>query len=252
MTSELAASFPSVAGVTAVAVAFIGAAATVAVGVFNYVRQGQTLQWQRDQQGRQIELMQSGQLTDRFARACDQLGSSSTPVRMGGIFGLERIARDSPGDRPHVVDTLAAFVREHLPASGLGDSRGVPELQIRAPDAQAALTVLCRSPLCDGRVASSETELLNLSRTDLRRANLQHARLESANLSKARLEGADLRWAHMENSNLEWVNFGRYEPGNPASQRGTDLSYANLTEAKLGHASNLDLALTEGTIGLPH
>jgi Pentapeptide repeats (8 copies) len=172
------------------------------------------------------------------------------PVRMGGIFALERIARDSPIDRPHVVDTLAAFIRERLPAHRMGDSTYVERLQQRAPDAQAALTVLCRSPLCDGRIASPETEVLDLSNTDLRRANLKNAHLESANLWSTRLEGADLRWAHLENCVLEKANFGKYDPGDPVHQHGADLSHANLTGARLAGAKYLDIALTKDAIGL--
>lgn len=132
-------------GFSAFAVAIIGAAATFIIGILNYRRQGQSLRMQRDFQDHQIELMHSAQVTDRFTRAIEQMGSASTHVRMGGIFAMERIARDSPGDHQYVVDTLAAFVRGRLPASDVGEGGYVPILQLRAPDAQAAVTVLCRS-----------------------------------------------------------------------------------------------------------
>jgi hypothetical protein len=34
-------------------------------------------------------------------------------VRIGGIYALERIARDSAIDHPTVMEVLAAFIREH-------------------------------------------------------------------------------------------------------------------------------------------
>jgi hypothetical protein len=64
---------------------------------------------------RQVQVNREGQITERFTRAIDQLGSSTTDVRLGGIFTLARIAKDSPADRPTVATVLAAFVRTHAP-----------------------------------------------------------------------------------------------------------------------------------------
>jgi len=250
MTPVLAVESASAAGVTAFIVAVVGAAATFIVGVLNFRRQGQSLRQQETFQVRQLELARSAQLTDRFSRAIEQLGGSSNHVRMGGVFALERIARDSPDDRQHIVDTLDAFVRERLPGASVGAGGYVPILQLRAPDAQAALTVLCRSPLADERVANRQPGLLDLSRTDLRRANLRGARLDAVNLWGTRLEGADLCEASLIDSTLENANFGRFDPGNDSFMRGADLSRADLTGARVAGAYNLDVAVTDGTVGL--
>jgi hypothetical protein len=122
------------------------------------------------------------------------------------------MARDLPTEHSYVVDTLAAFVRERLPGSSVGAGGHVPAMQVRAPDAQAALTALCRPPLSDERVRSRKPGLLDLSRTDLRRAELSEARLDGVNLYAARLEGANIRGAHMENSELSRANFGKFDP----------------------------------------
>jgi hypothetical protein len=167
-------------------------------------------------------------------------------VILGGIYALERIARHSPPDRAAIADVLSSYIRGKLPGS---DAEGyVEELQLRAPGAQAALTVLGRSPLCDERVTSSDSRLLDLSRTDLRRANLQRARLDRVNLLNARLQGANLREAHLEGSIPENANFGPFDPNNPRFQHGADLSYANMTGTSRNGAMNLDKAITEGTI----
>lgn len=34
-------------------------------------------------------------------------------MKLGGIYALERIARDSPNDHPQVVEVLTAYVRQH-------------------------------------------------------------------------------------------------------------------------------------------
>ena len=62
---------------------------------------------------RTFELTEQGQVTDRFTKAIEQLGSDKLDVRLGGIYALERIARDSAKDHPTVMEVLTAFIREH-------------------------------------------------------------------------------------------------------------------------------------------
>ena len=63
--------------------------------------------------GLSYRLNRAGQITERFTRAIDQLGHPELDVRLGGIYALERIARDSQDDHPQVVEVLTAYVREH-------------------------------------------------------------------------------------------------------------------------------------------
>src|SRR5215469_5420415 len=232
----------------AITVALITAAATLVVGLLNLRIQRSGLQWQRDHATKQIDLMQSGQITDRFMRAVEHLGSGSSEVRVGAIFALERIAGESPRDRPHIVNTLAVFVRNRLPESDVREGEYVQVLAQRVPDAQAALTALCRSPLSDDRRDWPEIGGLDLTRTDLRRANLKNANLRRANLWRSHLEGADLYEADLRDSILGDANFNSFEPSNPAFQRGADLRQTNLSGTQLKNARYLDVALTEGAV----
>ena len=52
-------------------------------------------------------------MTDRYTKAIEQLGSDKLDVRIGGIYALERVARDSARDHPTVMEVLTAFIREH-------------------------------------------------------------------------------------------------------------------------------------------
>jgi hypothetical protein len=89
---------------------------------------------------RTLELTEQGQVTDRYTKAIEQLGSEKLDVRIGGIYALKRIARDSARVHPTVMEVLTAFIREHSheqwPPSGQGQST--------RPDIQAALTVVGR------------------------------------------------------------------------------------------------------------
>jgi uncharacterized protein YjbI with pentapeptide repeats len=159
----------------------------------------------------EFQLSQEGQVTERFTRAIEQLGNEkSLDVRLGGIYALERIAKDSPRDHGPIVEVLTAFVRERgrlrgdqLPAEG-------GQLPKTPADIQAILSVLGRRVIPrEGKEPS-----LDLSQTDLRRADLRGAHLERALLIKANLEGADLTDAYLEEADLteahvEWADLTR-------------------------------------------
>ena len=49
---------------------------------------------------RNFILSREGQVTDRYTKAIEQLGSDKLDVRIGGIYALERVARDSAKDHP--------------------------------------------------------------------------------------------------------------------------------------------------------
>ena len=160
-------------------------------------------------------------MTERFTRAIDQLGQrepGKLDVRLGGIYGLERIARDSATDLPTVVEVLCAHGREYspwpprLPGQGRANLtsnqlRELPDLQTRAPDLQAVLTVLSRlpdaQPSRSGRVRTATNPIRKiLTNTDMRRANLRGAPLRRADWGGAYLEGAYLAGAHLEEAYL--------------------------------------------------
>ena len=123
---------------------------------------------------RTYRLAQQGQLTDRYTKAIEQLGSDKPDVRLGGIYALERIAKDSAQDGATIAEVLTAFIRGRAPwPPSRPDQPGkdtpiddIPFLRYRAPDVQAALTVLGRQP------SMTASQPLNLGDTDLRRADL--------------------------------------------------------------------------------
>ena len=106
-------------------------------------------------------------MTDRYTKAIEQLGSDKLDVRIGGIYALERVARDSPSDHPTVIEVLAAFIREHSreqwPVAESGAQ--TPERTTR-PEVQAAVTVVAR------REHRRDRQAIDLSAATLTRANL--------------------------------------------------------------------------------
>ena len=198
----------------------VAAIATIIIGIINY-RQAR-----------------SGQVTDRLTKAVEQLGSGDSQVRMGAIFALEQIAADSSNrstasrQQSYVAAMLAALVRSRSHETQAPEGAA---LKFRVPDVQAALTVLCRPPVCRDNVQSDEKGRLDLSRSNLQRASLRGAELQRADLSGSSLQGADLRKAKLQGAVLKDTNLGpaasRYHDG--ADLRGADLTEADMTGAIL-------------------
>ncbi|WP_184813754.1 pentapeptide repeat-containing protein [Actinophytocola algeriensis] len=50
-------------------------------------------------------------VTELYGKAADQLGSEKAPVRLAGVYALERLAQDQPQHRQTVVNLLCAYLR---------------------------------------------------------------------------------------------------------------------------------------------
>ncbi|SFD21056.1 Pentapeptide repeat-containing protein [Streptomyces aidingensis] len=125
-------------------------------------------------------------VTLRYVEAIKLLGSANRTERLGGIYALERIMRESEEDHAAVVQVLAAHVRHEAPAPGPEEAVDMAHEHV-----QAALTVIGRRP---GR---EERFSIDLARTDLRGAFLVDARLDGALLDSARLERANMVGARL-------------------------------------------------------
>ncbi len=195
----------------------------------------------------QLVIAAQGQITERFTRATDQLGSDQIVVRLGGIYALERIAKDSPTDAGTIAEILGSYIRQHAPLPGCGDASGappdivdVPHLVARAADVQAALTVLARNAI------RPEAEPLELLGVDLRRANLMGAHLVGVDLEGTHLGRAWMRGARLDEADLTEADLRE------ADLAGASLDAADLTGALL-QGANLDGASLRGaTLNTAH
>lgn len=168
-------------------------------------------------------------ITESFAKAIEQLGDDKLEVRLGGIYTLERIARESEREYWPIMETLTAYVRERAPwpPKSSGADETAHEIASRleldtdptaenrpATDIQAVLAVLGRRDEAARQRDQEKGRRLNLQRTDLRGANLEEAHLEGASLLDAHLKYAWLQGAHLEDANLgdaAWSALGSRE-----------------------------------------
>jgi len=160
----------------------------------------------------------------------------------------------SPGHRRTVASILTAYVRRHAawtagPAQRAQisgppppeDLASLPRLETRAPDIQAALTVL-------GRLVGPEEDIaavvdrLQLFDTDLRGGFLVGANLQFALLGGAHLQGASLRDTDLRGAFLVYAQFS------DVSLHGTDMRGADLRCAQFEGARHLDHADLRGAV----
>jgi uncharacterized protein YjbI with pentapeptide repeats len=215
----------------------------------------------------QLQIAEQGQITDRYNAAITNLGSHSIEVRLGGIYGLQRLMQDSPRDQPTVIAVLCAFVRDQT-ASPI-TPQAAPNYR-QPTDITAALTVVgTRNTAHDGRatfvdldhaqLVHAQLQFLNLSRADLYSANLtdaaifnarlNNANFDSANLTDAIVDHADLTGAEFFDANLTGAVLSHSDLAHAslflASLHGAFLFFANLHDANL-HGANLTGAYLTG------
>jgi hypothetical protein len=176
-------------------------------------------QFRLSQEGQAIT--EQGEITDRFTKAIEDLGSvglDKLDVRLGGIYTLERLSQDSTADEPTIMEVLGAYVRNHAAEPPVEDALA-PVTCARAPlsdmpiDIQAVVTVIARR---DPNVAEREPHRVDLSNSCLEGVGLY----DIAQLRDVSLFSSDLRSAYFSNRDL----------------RGAVLDYANLGDARLDHA----------------
>lgn len=204
-----------------------------------------------------LTVSREGQITERFTRAIDQLGATdelgnpALEIRMGGIYALERISKESNEDYWPIIEILTAYVRKNSSFEIPGNKKvmqismdiqanesttsEVPEIRKISLDIQAVLTVLSRREHFYGY---GETNPLNLEFTCLKGADLKEAHLEESHLEESHLEGAYLAGADLAGAYLEGVHL------EGADLKGADLAGAHLAGADLAGADLGDADLT--------
>jgi hypothetical protein len=215
-----------------------------------------------------LDVDRQGQITNRFTQAVGQLGADSKEgpnleVRLGGIYALERIAKDSPGDYWMVMEILTAYAREnarwpqpsssrsslaqtaeYAPATARTQTTGTSDQSISSlkprVDIQAILTILGRNSPPAGTLPDFK---LDLRGVDLRGAELWNSSLWNidfwgAHLEEARFWGALLRDIKLESAHLRRTSFwnARLED---VDLRGADLKEAVFDGTDLRGATNL-------------
>jgi len=235
----------------------------------------------------QSETARDRAYTELFTKAIEQLGAEkpakkvimgidqdpttiddyvpNIEVRIGAIFALERIMKDSDKDAAAVVDTLAAYVRENcgepqeleceIPEKQEGQSitdwvdaikkyfgnplkpkegslaaraRALKNPATNRVDIKTALTVLGRRPLWLKDPSHFKDE--KRQRADLSNVNLQGWDLSGVDLEHCNLTNAKMQGAYISNTQMQ----GAYMRG--AKMQGADMGFAQMQGANMNYA----------------
>ncbi|WIV52936.1 pentapeptide repeat-containing protein [Amycolatopsis nalaikhensis] len=158
-------------------------------------------------------------VTELYTKAADQLGSDQAPVRMAGLYALERLAHSNPGQRQSIVNVIWAYLR--MPYT-------LPDDQPPEADTDEARVLLAehreRTQEREVRLAAQRilTDHLNPNRPhvfwadidlDLSNAHLIDFTLDNARTGKARFTRATFSAASFRRatfSDTAWFDYATF------------------------------------------
>ncbi|MFI6096404.1 pentapeptide repeat-containing protein [Lentzea sp. NPDC051213] len=143
-------------------------------------------------------------ITELYTKAADQLGSDKAPVRLAGLYALERLGVANAEQRQTIVNVICAYLR--MP------------YETDREEAQVRVTAL---------------RILHAHRRGDQNSWSVSIDLDGANLAGSRLPRSKFAWASFEGADLSRVDF-----------TGSDLSDSDLTYAKLVDADLTDVDLS--------
>jgi hypothetical protein len=127
-------------------------------------------------------------VTELYTKASDQLGSDKAPVRLAGLYALERLGQGNVEHRKTVIDVICAYLRmPYTPPDESGqDTAGHQELQVRKTAQRMIDNHLCARREDDRWTEITDVDLQGATLVDFRLAD---CRVASINLNHAVLSG---------------------------------------------------------------
>lgn len=223
---------------------------------------------------RQAAAFEDGQITERFSRSIEQLGSvdekgnKNIEIRVGGIYALERISKNSEKDFWPIMEILTSYLREvslkdkeFIEAKVKDETLGLYE-KVLSAEIQAAITVIGRRDITYEKKNKIGIHLAGsylpysiiyqpnfqdaiMSHVNFSKSLIYNANFEETLLNRSNFKGAYAFDANFKNASLTAANFEDTTISG-SSFRGADLKsvkwiMADLKEADLTEAENLDI-----------
>lgn len=164
-------------------------------------------------------------ITELYTKAADQLGSEKAPVRLAGLYALERVGIGAPDQRATIINVICAYLRMPHTPPGVRPPDGQDQdlYERRLQEEQVRLTaerILSRHLSTLVEVTGSNDNRWERLHIDLTNADLRGADLGQTDLTDADFAGAGLAGARLTSSILAHARF-----------RDTDLVGADLSNA---------------------
>ncbi|MFF0012916.1 pentapeptide repeat-containing protein [Streptomyces sp. NPDC005374] len=198
-----------------------------------------------------LDAQRDAQITDRYAKAVDQLGNKDPSVRAAAMFALARVSQDSERDRDTIIQAISAFARSNSPRPVSQEEMKRQRGDRPRADILAAMIALGRINL-QGEARRLRLDEVYLVNANLRAIQLPKALFHRANLagldasgSSTNLRNVDFSEAILTCANLSWADISSNSLKDGGSVNRTNLRYAILTGANLQNAK-LQGALMRG------
>ncbi|MEU5690384.1 hypothetical protein [Actinosynnema sp. NPDC020468] len=145
-------------------------------------------------------------VTESYSRAAEQLGSEKAPVRLAGLYALERLAQGNPAQRQTIVNVVCAYLRmpyeppETPPDARAGTKAAVrhqerrQEREVRSTAQRVLRDHLRRDadPIADLHWPDIDVDLAGATLVDF---DFDHCKVRTARFTGARFVGGSwFRW----------------------------------------------------------
>ncbi|WP_338595328.1 pentapeptide repeat-containing protein [Saccharopolyspora sp. SCSIO 74807] len=209
----------------------------------------------RRQRATELDLVQRDhdatetRVTELYGKAADQLGSDQAPVRLAGVFALERLGQNHAEHRQTIVDLLCAYLRMPFDQTGADP---VQEQEVRET-AQGVLTSHLRDE--DDEALFWTGIRLNLAGATLSTFTFTRCRVQTATFAGARFVGpAVFRGCTFERQgDFRSVRFTGLADFRRVSFDGEGANFRGATfEAEVDFGTHTSAALTGATTRAVH
>ena len=231
-------------------------------------RQASAAQRQAETALEQADTAHQSLLNERYQQGAEMLGNAVLSVRIGGIYALERLAKESPYEyHVQIMKLLCAFARHPTRDEDyekkLAERKADPRmLSLPREDVQAAIDAIGSRDKKRVEIEMSQDFELNLMGADLSFARIGHVNLSGAMLhyailSRTNISSVDLSHAYLTGTVMKKATLNNVDFTDARAQ-GVDLSGAmvfqngkplfDLDSAKLRDAQLFDVDLSGKSI----
>jgi uncharacterized protein YjbI with pentapeptide repeats len=201
-----------------------------------------------------LRVLEEKQVTERFSKAIEHLGSDTIDIRLGGIYALEQIAYNSSTYHWTIVEILSAFAREKC---SISVKKALPELEVQAEQnnqsADKKLQAIIQAAV-DNTIEKVQAEKAAAFDTSIEKkhANIQaafdtsiekkHANIQAAFDTKIEKQQADIQAA----LTVMGQRKSKQDPeGQGIDLRKVNISGVELQKANFSRANLVDADLSE-------
>jgi hypothetical protein len=184
-------------------------------------------------------------VTESLSRSIEQLGDDKMSIRLGGIFTLARIAKESRSEHYSIMEILTGHIRHLYRQPAEQTQACIPSSgPSKCPvDAQAILTIVGDRFWPHPKHERLDLSDVHISDAWLPKADLTDAFFWNVRLRNWNLENANLTNVDFTGSVLEGINFTGATLAGANFDHVSMISPKGLTHQQLDSAINVDPAL---------